>query len=454
MRLMLRPMLAKLLCGAVVFGLSATASAGEKVTLSATPAAGETRAVSVSLEVGGDLLLSEAPGDSKKLKMSVNAQIKYDERLIDVAGDNRRALRHYDQTAVKLKIDKGQLEPVLDDAHRLIAVETGKDFASLFSPQTPLTRDELDLIDVPANTAVLDRLLPAEAVEVGEGWKPGTELLGLLLGLDKVSASDVELKLTDANADTATIEGSGHVDGAIDGVASETELKLKLTVDRRQKMITTLSMAIQENRSIGHVAAGLDVVARLAVNIRPIAQSATLTDELIAEPWSEDPSLQHLAYQSELGKYRLLFDRRWHILDEGAQLLVLRLIDKGELVAQCNVTPLAPTTQGKTISPEAFQADIQKVLGESFEQFIHAEEWTNDRQTKFVHVIASGKVNDLPIQWHYYLATSAGGRHLSFAFTVEGDLVERFAGEDRPVVESLVIEDSVETTQAETPVQR
>ncbi len=449
----MRLTVAKLFCCAVsamLFCAGGASSAAEKVTLSATPAAGDIRVVSVTLKVGGDLLLPENKA-TKKLKMSVEAHHQYDERLIELEGAQRHALRHYQQATAKLKIDNGQIEPTLNDAHRLIAVETTQDSSTLFSPRTPLSRDELDLLEVPGNSVLVDLLLPTEAVEVGETWKPEMQLWGPLLGLEKISASDVECRLAKVTAEQATVEGSGHIDGAVDGVASEIEVKLRILVDRAKHSITDFTMAVQEKRSIGHVAAGLDVVAQLTMKIRPLSASTALNDEVAAEPWSEDPSARHLVYDSELGRYRLLHDRRWHILDEEGQLLVLRLVDKGELVAQCNVSALPATSQGKEITAEDFQADVQKVLGDSFEQFVHAEQWNNDRQVRFVHIIAAGKVDKLPIQWHYYLATNPAGRHLSFAFTVEADLAERFTGEDRTLVESLVFAEPVaQTTRSRT----
>ncbi len=97
--------------------------------------------------------------------------------------------------------------------------------AQLFSPRGPLTRDELDLVDLPANTLLLDQLLPQKAVSPGDRWQHSDNLLAMLLGLDAISQSDVYSELKEVDATAARMEFEGHVEGAIGGVS--TELKIK-----------------------------------------------------------------------------------------------------------------------------------------------------------------------------------------------------------------------------------
>jgi hypothetical protein len=49
-------------------------------------------------------------------------------------------------------------------------------------------------------------------------------------------------------------------------------------------------------------------------------------------------------------------------------------------------------------------------------------------------VTVSGAVGELPIQWTYYHAFDNKGHRASLVFTIEGNLVERFAQIDRELV--------------------
>ena len=42
----------------------------------------------------------------------------------------------------------------------------------------------------------------------------------------------------------------------------------------------------------------------------------------------------------------MLHDRRWHVTVDRPELTVLRLVDRGELIAQCNISPAPDAKPG------------------------------------------------------------------------------------------------------------
>ena len=157
---------------------------------------------------------------------------------------------------------------------------------SSFLRAGPLTRDELDLINIPASTLVLDQLLPKKAVSPGDRWQHPDDLLAMLLGLDAVSQSEVYTELKEVDDTAARMEIEGHVNGAIGGVSTELKIKGRYKFHRGHKRITWFAMLIEEKRSIGHVGPGADVVAKLQLTLAPLP---TEPSELSSE------SLQGLA---------------------------------------------------------------------------------------------------------------------------------------------------------------
>ena len=121
-------------------------------------------------------------------------------------------------------------------------------------------------------------------------------------------------------------------------------------------------------------------------------------------------------------------------MNETADSLAMRLVDRGELVAQCNVTTLAPVKPGGQATLEKFQQDIERSLAKSFRRFLAASQSENDLGYTIYRVAAEGAVDELPIQWNYYLVADRQGRQTVFAFTLESDLVERLGAADAAVV--------------------
>jgi hypothetical protein len=156
-------------CLVLVAAAAAPAEDAEKYLLRSQQQPGSTVHVDVAMQVGGDLKLV-TEGKQMKLPMSVVANLKYDEQVlaVDPAHLPTRAIRYYDEAGAVIKVEQGGEKPSLGADRRLIAAELADDVVTLYSPTEALNRQELDLIDVPGGTMVLDRLLPAEPVALGE----------------------------------------------------------------------------------------------------------------------------------------------------------------------------------------------------------------------------------------------------------------------------------------------
>lgn len=328
---------------------------------------GELTRVEIALQVGGDLKLV-TDGKAKDLPMSVVANLKYDEQLLamDAAGRAARALRYYDDTRAVIKVDKGGEKPTLDANRRLIAVDkTDKSAPLLYCPETPLGREELDLIDLPGNSLLVDRLLPPEPVAFGETWKLDSQTLSDLLVLDAVGWSDVTAVLGEVKQGVAEIAAAGSIQGAVGGVATEIELKAKYRFDLQLERVTYLALLIKEKRAVGHVGPGLDTVAKVLISIMPIGSSAHLTDAALAKvPRKTGPGLAELNYSAASGQYQFQHDRRWYLTSDDAKLTIFRLLDRGELVAQCNVS-LLPGEKKTPVTLAEFQHDVERSLGKN-----------------------------------------------------------------------------------------
>jgi hypothetical protein len=341
-----------------------------------------------------------------------------------------------------VEIESGRMEPQLSEPHRLIAVEAGPSNVLLTCPDAPLTREELDLIDIPANSLLLESLLPSEPVSPGDVWKHSDELMAALLRLDAVSLCDVQSMLAEVSTteNVAKMSLAGTVQGGIGGIATEIEIKAKYTFDLNSKRIILFALLIKEKRSVGHVGPGYDTVAKQVVKIRPNATSEALKkhDTAAAAKWF-DANEQQLSFASPHNGFHLEHNRRWYTTADEKRLTVFRYVDRGEFVAQCNMALLQETPGTESLNLARFQQDIEKSLGKQFGQFISAKEETDAAGRRVYRVVVKGTASGLPIQWTYYLFSTRDGNRLSAAFSVEQPLVERFGNADREFLRSLEI---------------
>jgi len=398
--------------------------------------------VQLQLEVGGQLTLTN-DGQLETLPMSVVADIAYEERPLHDTRP-RGTVRHYERADAVIKVDKGGVDVELDDSRRLIVsqrVDTqGKAGSRLvmFSPNGPLTRDMLDLVDIVGSSTVLADLLPDKPVAVGQSWQHTEEAIAALVRLEAISMCQVESVIGEVKDGRAKIAMAGTVLGAAEGTASEIEVKANYEFDLNERRITQFNLAVKEKRPVGHVSPGADVTARLDMRITPLPEPRHLTDELLAKvPTQLTPEAERLEQKVADGKFRLLHDRRWYATVEQPNLLVMRLVDRGELVAQCNVSALSRVSPEHHLTLEEFQKDIRFALGERFGEFVSAGQRENASGHRVFRVVVRGQVEELPIEWRYYLIAHRDGRRASFVFTVEGPLAERLGDADQQLVHSI-----------------
>ena len=120
---------------------------------------------------------------------------------------------------------------------------------------------------------------------------------------------------------------------------------------------------------------------------------------------------------------------------------ILRLIDQGELIAQCNTSSLPEFAAGKRVQLPEFQADIERV-GQDLGQFVEASQQQSEGGLRVLRAVVSGLASELPIQWVYYHISDDRGRQAALVFTMDAKVVEKFAGADQAMVGSLEPTDS------------
>jgi hypothetical protein len=394
--------------------------------------------VKAKFEVGGHLRV-RAASEPSTLPLSVVAEFDYFERQMDDGSmpGERRSVRYYSDAQAAIKVEKQASISKLAADHRLIRAAVTQGRTSVSALRGHLTRDERDLVDIPFNTLLLQQLLPPTAATQGTASKPADKVLAMLLGLDAVTRTGVETSLTAVKDGVGEIAVQGALNGEIGGASTEIELKGKLHFDTDRRQPFALVLLIKEKRSAGPVAPGLDVVAKLELQVTPATEAPELTDaaleglELVADGTAA------LAFESTDTGFGFLYDPRWQITGTKADSVVMRLLDRGELVAQCNISRLPKLNINQPLTLEMFQKEVQQSLGKHFGAFERAAERQTASGLRLLNVVAIGAVSELPITWHYYLLINETGERAAISFTMENALADRFGEADKLVLEGF-----------------
>ncbi|MGY8768601.1 MAG: hypothetical protein ACKVH8_09260 [Pirellulales bacterium] len=407
------------------------------------------RTVKAVLEVQGNVRLNPDGKKVQEFPMTMKGNLQYDERLL---GPNHpiAAIRHYSTTSADMTMSGKANQSSLSHSKSLIALAHKEAKVTFFTPQSHLQREEVDLINIPGNSLLVDFLLPKNKVAVSDTWTFTNEELVGLLCLDAISANDVTAKLTAVKDEIAQMELSGTVAGAIDGIATDIRLKGRVNFDLKAECITWVAIAIEEDRSISHTAPGFKVTAVLRVLIQPREIPETLSDEKLAKfDLTPDAGKSLIELESQTG-FRIMHEPSWHVLSETEKTTVFRMVKRGELVSQCNITRLSNLNAGEHMTIEAFQQEVQRALGDNFVQFMDAAQRVSPQKLRELRITATGASNQLPITWVYYLLSNDLGHRYSVVFTLESGLTDKFAEADRSLISSFELLARPEPTAAPT----
>jgi hypothetical protein len=421
------------------------ALAVERFDLREEPTDARVRMVSVELNVSGKLFPS--PGPDKALKLAVEARFGYSERRLSATGrdaESLRGVRYYDEAQANIQAGEQFSSSLLRGTQRLIVAQGQLEGLDLFSPAGPLTYTELELLHVPADSLAVLGLLPESEVELDETWKAPDWSLPLLTGVDAIEKGKVNCKLTSVTENVARIDFSGEIVGATVGASSAIEITGHLVYDREQKIVTRIEASQSEKRTIGAVSPGLDVVANVKVVRGPAERGTRISEkELAGVPLEPNAASRLLLFEAPAWNVRMYHDRHWHVFHQASDGALLRLLDQGGFISQCNVRKLPDDEPGQHISENQFQQDIQQSLGKNFEQFLQAEKLNLKDGLYIYRVVAAGSIQRVnekkepevsPVQWIYYLVANSDGRQLSFVFSVDARQVKEFGTRDLSMV--------------------
>lgn len=407
--------------------------------------------INVSSIVDGQLETSVGEGKAVAHDLDVDAVHNYLERRLPGAGRNAaalRSLRQYEEANATIQVDEQATSTRLRDERRLIVAHGQREGVTLYSPKGPITYYELELLRIPGDSLTALALLPHKKVEVGEKWETDSWVIQMLTATEAVLKSELSCQLASVDAGVANVTFQGSIEGATAGASTNIEVSGRCLFDLEGGYWKRFELTQTEKRSVGAVTPGLDVTAKVVAQRSPAAYQGPLIDDFAENiPLEPDESVMLLSFDSPWN-IRFFHDRNWHVFHRSERVAILRLLDKGSLIAQCNVSKIPLAGPGKHTSEEQFQRDIEAALGDKLKSIDKAEQIKTDDGRFLYRVTASGEANGLPMQWIYYLCADPSGRQVAFVFAVEKKVIDRLSNRDLGIVNSLQFREPIKPVDA------
>lgn len=393
------------------------------------------------LKVEGTTLTAGTDGKASSLKTNVDGKLTYLERRLPPGGreaEALRSLRSFQLAEAEITVGDRVTVNRLDRAAQTVVAEGKREGVRVYATSGPMTYENVELLRTPGDSLALLALLPSQEVDATSTWTPASWVLPCLVGLEAVTESSLQCRIDKLDSQFAIIAFQGRAQGAVLGAITKIDVSGQIAFDLAKKHIRQAVVDQEEDRAIGAVSPGMKVKAKVYVDRAPTTTPQPLNDSALSRvPIIAEPTHLALWFDAPWG-LRFAYDRHWHVFHQKDNVAVLRLMDAGSLVAQCNVSPMPSLAAGKQTSMDQFQNDIRTSLGASLKEIVEAAQTKTQSGIALYRVLARGESQKVPMHWLYYLCIAPDGRQTAFVFAVETRLAEQLANRDREMVESVL----------------
>ena len=208
----------------VFFGAISSAKANQSET-------GHFQQVEVDIRVTGQISPRVPGGEIVNQKIDVTGKQRYDEWLNST---QTRSIRQYKAISSAISIDDYRVRPRFRKQSTLVVSDLTDDKLHLYSPAGPMTSEELELIDLQGSLLVLYQMLPDAELKQGLIFDARYAMLAKLLSLGEVSGGKVSGNVSSLTDSIASLNWTGSVTGATDGVATDLDLAIASQFDQRR----------------------------------------------------------------------------------------------------------------------------------------------------------------------------------------------------------------------------
>lgn len=399
--------------------------------------------VDIKMQLTGEHRISRE-GQIASLPLRADATHRFSERvlLVSKTGSLQKAARYYETARATISLAGESFERTLRPDRKLLIAQRSQEELIVYSPVGPLTRDELELTGGHFDTLSLNGLLPGKEVAVGDSWNLAPSVVQALCGFEGLTEQDLTGKLEAVHEDTARLQISGTANGIDGGAVVKLSIQATARFNVRSKRLEEVVWRQQDEREQGPVSPASRLEVTTTITRTLLEQPDSLSDvALVAVPEGLEvpPMMTQLVHRDGKDRYELHYSRAWHLVGQTDEHLVLRLMERGEFVAQATVTPWTRASPGKHLSGQEFKQAMMNLPGWEPEEEIQAGEIPRDDDCWCYRLSMTGKLDGMRVTQHFYLLAAPNGEQVVVTFTLTPGQVQKLGTHDLSLVGSLAL---------------
>ena len=413
-----------------------------QVNLSEEVKPGDCFRYEITLSVDGKMKV-DREGKLEAIPLKAKAAHTFLERVdsADARGGVGRSLRHYQSASSESEAGPDRNKRELSADRRLVVAQRTAEGSQHFSPDGPLYREELELVAEHFDTLCIPALLPGKELKPGDTWTVGPEATQhacLFGGLIKAALVG---KLVEVKDGVALFEITGPAEGIEAGAHAKLTVSAKGKYDLAAKRLVELTWEQTDDRGQGPASPASEVKATIAVKRTPLAEEPK---ELSADARAKVPAdgkvpelATLLRYADPDGRYQFTYPRDWHVVGRTRDHLVIRLLEKGEFVAQATVTTWKKADPGQHSNPEEFKKLLGQLPGWEPEQVLTDGAIPTDAGRWLYRISARGKQDGLAVIQTFYLLAGPAGDQLAVTVLARQEKAAKVGTRDLELVNAV-----------------
>ena len=428
--------------GSVVLVLAITSSGrSQSYTLAETLKEGDCYRFHLDMSLSGEIRVSRE-GKMVSIKLGAGASHEFPERVLKLmaTGTAEKTARFYDSAKATIQTGREKSERSLRVERRLVVAQRHKELPLFYSPSGPLNREELELTSEHFDTLCLTGLLPGKEVKLGETWKLSNPIVQALCGFEGLTEQSVTCKLDEVKDDLAMVSVTGTASGIDLGAVVKVTLDASYRFDLKGKHLVAVQWKQKDERDQGPASPATVVEATTNLTRTAIETPETLHEtKLVGIPEGFDPpqTLTNLVYRDPKNRYDLIHGREWQGVGRTEEHHVLRLMERGDFVAQVTITVWKPAEKGKHLSPEEFAQAMADTPGWEPTKELQSGEVPAEDGKWIYRISTLGKMDGTEVMQNFYLVAGPDGQQIVLAFTLTPKQADRLGTRDLSLAGSL-----------------
>ncbi len=251
---------------------------------------------------------------------------------------------------------------------------------------------------------------------------------------------ELTAKLEEVSDGFATITVGGKATGIELGAMVKLTISARARYEILPKRLVQIDWTQKDERDQGPVSPASTVESTTVVKRAAIEQPKELSESALESvPRGFDPpaALTLVYHRDAHNRFDAAVSRDWHMVAQTDKHLVLRLVDKGELVAQVSLTPWSKADAGKHVSADDFKQVMASAPGWQLEEVLEAGEIPADNGRWIYRISARGQMDDLKVVQTFFMVASANGDQVIAAFTMKPGQAAKIGNRDLTLVGSI-----------------